>query len=874
MRILFLAWRDVAHPQAGGSEVLVDHLAGGLHDRGHEVVLLASGPLAAHEYQTCEAGGRLSQYLRDPLTARRLGRFDVIVDVGNGVPFFTPLWTRTPTVLLVNHIHFGMWREWFSAPVSLLGSTIETKVMPQLYRNGPVVAVSESTARALQGIGIPRQRIHVVHNGVELAGVGARSASRAAEPTFLAVGRLVPHKRFDLLLRAWSKVHPEVGGRLLIVGEGHERPNLAAMLPEGAELLGFVSEDEKRRLMEEAWLLVQPSRLEGWGLVVMEAAAAGTPTLGFWSPGTRDAVEHGDTGVLVRTEAELIEEWIRLARDDEARRVLSKAAIERALHFSWERTVDDFERVLLGAAASPRGFALDPDDARPAAPPRRPKGTPWRTKVELLGLFLREKHEPGPFYSRLADDWVGSIPYRVDGRRILDLGSGTGEMAAALRRAGADVVAVDLDLAPVGATDPSVGRSCADGARLPFRDATFDGVVCSNMLEHTPDPAAILHEVARVLAPGGWSWVSWTNWYSPWGGHEIVPFHYLGPRLGLRAWRRLFGEVRTNVPFDGLWPTYISQVLQMVDREAAFEVRDVFPRYYPSQRWITRIPVLRELATWNCVLMLERRPNVALEPEPPLILGEPGVRAAVRRSLRWVRERLGDNPRYLPLLLRATPLGTTRRITSETELVIEGFPRSGNTFAHFAVLHAEPGAVVTSRVHAPAQVKAAVRQSTPVLITVREPLATIASAAVAAEHVPIRSLLLEYIHHYRQVVPLLDRVVIATFDDITTDFGAVMRALNERFGLGFREFRHTAVGEAEVFASIARHHHAHHGEDESSLPLPVASQRRRKERIKEEVLRPEYAALLQEAQTVYETLAARSGVVTAPARRTPVMADA
>ncbi len=141
---------------------------------------------------------------------------------------------------------------------------------------------------------------------------------------------------------------------------------------------------------------------------------------------------------------------------------------------------------------------------------------------------------------------------------------------------------------------------------FPFRDATFDIVFCSNLLEHTPSSEPVFDEIARVLVPGGRAWVSWTNWYSPWGGHEIVPLHYLGPRAGLRAWRFLFGEPRKNVPFDALWPTYVGEVLRIARRHPQLELLDAVPRYYPSQRWILRVPGLREVATWNCALSLAR----------------------------------------------------------------------------------------------------------------------------------------------------------------------------------------------------------------------------------------------------------------------------
>jgi hypothetical protein len=109
------------------------------------------------------------------------------------------------------------------------------------------------------------------------------------------------------------------------------------------------------------------------------------------------------------------------------------------------------------------------------------------------------------------------------------------------------------------------------------------------------------------VRPGGWIWLSWTNWYSPWGGHAIVPLHYLGARRGLALWRRLFGEPKgKNIPYVNLWPTSIGAVLADVRRRSDLAIVDALPRYYPSQRWILRVPGLRELATWNCVLVMRR----------------------------------------------------------------------------------------------------------------------------------------------------------------------------------------------------------------------------------------------------------------------------
>jgi SAM-dependent methyltransferase len=232
------------------------------------------------------------------------------------------------------------------------------------------------------------------------------------------------------------------------------------------------------------------------------------------------------------------------------------------------------------------------------------------SRRQLWQLFLAEKRDPEPFYRELAQRTLAEFPFPVAGGTVVDLGSGPGHYTRALRAAGARVLPVDLDPAefelPGG---PPGDETVASGAALPVRTGTVDGVFCSNMLEHTPHTAAVLGEIERVLRPGGWAWVSWTNWFSPWGGHEITPWHYLGPRWGTAVHSRLRGAPRKNVPGEGLFPVHVGATLREVRRRSELELIDAVPRYWPSQRWITRVPGLREVATWNCVLLMRRTWN-------------------------------------------------------------------------------------------------------------------------------------------------------------------------------------------------------------------------------------------------------------------------
>lgn len=349
MRILFLAWRDLANPLAGGSEILVDRLASGLAARGHHVTLLAGGPVAQRDYEVVDAGGVFAQYAKAPaLAATRFRDAELVVDVCNGMPFFSPLWRRKPSICLVNHVHTEQWDLWFRPTLAAAGRAIERDVMPRLYRNRLFMAVSPSTASALEAIGVPGANIRIVPNGVELP-TGPLPA-KSADPLFFALGRLVPHKRYDLLLNVWDRVRPATGGTLVLGGEGPDAEKLAAAAGPGVVLAGHVDEAEKRRLMAASWLFLHPAMLEGWGLVVLEAAAHGTPTLGFDAPGVRDSVVDGISGVLAHDAAELAQQWIRLAGDGAERARLAAGARARADLFGWDHTVERFEALAAEAA--------------------------------------------------------------------------------------------------------------------------------------------------------------------------------------------------------------------------------------------------------------------------------------------------------------------------------------------------------------------------------------------------------------------------------------------------------------------------------------------------------------------------------------------
>ncbi|MCU1355612.1 MAG: hypothetical protein JWM89_1030 [Acidimicrobiales bacterium] len=351
MRILFLAWRDLENKLAGGSEVLIDHLGAGLTARGHDVALLCANPVGEpRAYRVQPNGGTVGQYARAPLAYLRHFRdSDLVVDVANGMSFYTPFWRRRASICFVNHIHTDQWDQWFPKPIALVGREMENRMMPAVYRNRLFVAVSPSTADALEGMGVDRHRIRIIINGTNLP---AEPRPEGPDPLFVGIGRLVPHKRFDLAVKAWEQVRPHTGGRLVIAGQGPELEHLRSMAGPGVEIPGKISEADKEELISSAWLMVHPASHEGWGLVITEAAAYGTPSLAFRVPGLRDSIVDGMSGVLVDRPEDLASTWRRIAEDPALRARLRVGARRRAAACTWDRTVDRFEEICEEAVLS------------------------------------------------------------------------------------------------------------------------------------------------------------------------------------------------------------------------------------------------------------------------------------------------------------------------------------------------------------------------------------------------------------------------------------------------------------------------------------------------------------------------------------------
>ncbi len=216
-----------------------------------------------------------------------------------------------------------------------------------------------------------------------------------------------------------------------------------------------------------------------------------------------------------------------------------------------------------------------------------------------------EQSEPEVFYGAVAADTVRLVQRHTDlrNRSVVDVGAGRLEYALAFRQAGARYVGVDVDAHSV--SDERARGVMASGHTLPFADASVDVAISSNVLEHVRDPFAVADETARIVRPGGLLVVSYTNWLSPWGGHETAPWHYLGGDRAARMYARRHGHEPKNRFGQTLFPVSVRQGLQWARQHPAAELIESVPRYHPS--WACRVvavPGARELFTWNLLLVL------------------------------------------------------------------------------------------------------------------------------------------------------------------------------------------------------------------------------------------------------------------------------
>ncbi len=368
LRILALNWRDVTHPEAGGAEVDLHEFARRASHWGHELTLFtARHRNATHKedlagYRIVRGGNRYTVYLVARNTYRRefaKERFDVLLDDINGFPWFSPLYSQQPVVALLHHFVGRTFLQELPLPLAALGWLAEASI-PSVYGNVPIMVKTETFRQELVEAGYSPDNIRVVHSGLDHE-TYRPGAEKASAPRMIFVGPIKAYKHPEIALHVVASLLGEFPSlRLDVVG--WDRDGLSRHLVQLAKRLGlenhvefhgWVSESKKARLLQRAWLLVQPSEREGWSYVVMEAAACGTPSVAMAVGGMRESVVNGVSGLLVPygdTHA-LKAATKKILADSNLRARLIEGSVERAREFSWERYAREVLNVLRGACA-------------------------------------------------------------------------------------------------------------------------------------------------------------------------------------------------------------------------------------------------------------------------------------------------------------------------------------------------------------------------------------------------------------------------------------------------------------------------------------------------------------------------------------------
>jgi glycosyltransferase involved in cell wall biosynthesis len=373
-RVSVLAWRDLDDPEAGGSELHAAKVAALWGQAGIEVTMRTSHapgyPTVSWRdgYRVIRKGGRYLVFPRASFSEMMgwHGASDALVEIWNGMPFFSPLWARRPHVTWLHHVHDTMWEMTLPPRLARMGRTVEYRVAPPIYRRTQLVTLSQSSKIELvQKLHFKAKRIHVVPPGIDERFSTGRADAVAKSPTPLvvAVGRLVPVKRFGVLIDALCDIkdrHP--GLEAIIIGDGYERELLEAQLRDRdatawISLPGRVDDAALVAAYRRAWVLASTSAHEGWGMTITEAAACGTPSVATRIAGHEDAVVDGVSGVLADDGAGIAAALDRVLADDALRARLTEGAADHAAAFTWGATACGTLEVLAAETVRRRGPA-------------------------------------------------------------------------------------------------------------------------------------------------------------------------------------------------------------------------------------------------------------------------------------------------------------------------------------------------------------------------------------------------------------------------------------------------------------------------------------------------------------------------------------
>jgi glycosyltransferase involved in cell wall biosynthesis len=354
MRILWFNWKDLLNPDAGGAEVYTHEVMKRLSKRGHEVTLFTS------RFKDCQLneningvdiireGNKYSVYLKAKNYSNAYKHhYDLMIDEINTRPFFIPKFVREKQVIaLIHQLAREFWFYETKFPLNYIGYHYLEKKWLSNYKNLLTLTVSNSTKVDLEELGF--KKLFVVPNGLNVTPL-SNVRTKEANPTVVFMGRLKKVKLPHHALQAFSIIKREIhDAKMWMIGDGYFRKKLESFKKEDVIFYGHISNEKKYELLSRAHIILVPAVREGWGQVVTEANAMGTPAIGYRVPGLRDSIRHNETGITImeKTPAAMAQQAISLLRDSDRLSRYSKNALDFSRQFSWDNTVNLFEKII------------------------------------------------------------------------------------------------------------------------------------------------------------------------------------------------------------------------------------------------------------------------------------------------------------------------------------------------------------------------------------------------------------------------------------------------------------------------------------------------------------------------------------------------
>ena len=349
MKILIFNWKDMKHPYYGGAEVNIHEQAKIWIKQGHKVTQFSPRFKDSKKEENVEGvniiryGGRFTNYIYAPLIYlfKLRKEYDVIIDVENGIPYFTPLYSRKPKICIIHHVHQDVFFRELPPIIAWIPLLMEKYGLRLFYRNTKIIAVSKTTEEeAITKLGIKPENITLVYNGLDHKKFYSNE-KKSKKPTILYFGRLMRYKRIDKLIDIFSevtKIIPEaelvIAGTGVVENELKEKVNKLGL--KNIKFYGYVPDNKKPDIMKMAWVFVNPSSMEGWGVTIIEANSLGTPAMAFNVQGLKESIENGKTGYLVDTDKDMLEKIIYILKNNKVREKLGINSIKWSKNFTWE----------------------------------------------------------------------------------------------------------------------------------------------------------------------------------------------------------------------------------------------------------------------------------------------------------------------------------------------------------------------------------------------------------------------------------------------------------------------------------------------------------------------------------------------------------